>query len=88
MSCVTPFGCWYDEEAPLFRVLIIAALGVCGKQNKKRLKGMNVKKFYEAPEMEMIQLTVEAGFAASMPAGTGGSDGGLTDGDSSDSAGW
>ena len=49
---------------------------------------MNVKKFYEAPEMEMIQLTVEAGFAASTPAGTGGSDGGLTDGDSSDSAGW
>lgn len=74
MSCVTPFGCWYDEEAPLFRVLIIAALGVCGKQNKKRLKGMNVKKFYEAPEMEMIQLTVEAGFAAS-PAGSGDSGG-------------
>lgn len=35
---------------------------------------MNVKKFYEAPEMEMIQLTVEAGFAAS-PAGSGDSGG-------------
>ncbi len=41
-----------------------------------------VKKFYEAPEMEMLQLTVEAGFAQS--GGTGdstGSDSGYVEGD-------
>lgn len=49
-----------------------------------------VKKFYEAPELELIQLTVEAGFAASLdtPAGSGGSDNSITDGDNSDSKGW
>ncbi len=65
---------------PTFRLIIMVVMGSAAKK-LKLLKGM-VKNFYEAPEMEVVNLTVEAGFAASDIAGSGdagGADSGFED---------